>query len=63
MANNKDFVVKNGLTVGGQTVITESRELSNIVSLDTNTLQTLIDFGLGGGVSEEDAIVYAIALG
>lgn len=61
MANDKDFVVKNSLAVGGQTVITESRQLSNIVSLDTITQQTLNEFA--GGVSEENAIVYAIALG
>lgn len=69
MANNHNFVVKNGLSVGGQTVITSSRQLTNITSVDSTTIETLSAAGLGGGsgntapTSSEDAIAFAIALG
>lgn len=51
MANTHNFVIKNGLTVGTNEVISSARELKNISSIDATTASALTaaGFGAGGG--------------
>ena len=49
MANDKNFAVKNGLTVNGSEVVSSTRELKNISAIDATTAAALTAAGFGGG--------------
>lgn len=57
MANDKNFSVKNGLTVNGSEVLSSTRELKNISSIDATTAAALTAAGFGGGGSGGGASV------
>ena len=49
MANDKNFSVKNGLTVNGSEIVSSSRQLKNITAIDSTTAAAITNAGIGGG--------------